>query len=95
VPQAATLERCQRARAAADAGRIEVATIALKAAAWLDEDAPLPHHYLANVYFLQGDLAEAARHEREAVRLAPDRELYSSNLRSLEAALAGSPQDRQ
>ena len=57
--------------------------------------APLPHHYLANVYFLQGDLVAAARHEREAVRLAPDSELYSSNLRSLEAALAGSPQERQ
>jgi tetratricopeptide (TPR) repeat protein len=95
VPHAATIERCKRARADADAGRIEVAIIALKAAAWLDEDAPLPHHYLANVYFLRGNITAAARHEREAVRLAPDRELYSSNLRSLEAALKNSHGDTE
>lgn len=84
---AATLERCKRARAAADAGNFDQAILALKTAAWLDEAAPLPHQYLANVYYLQGRLRAALRHQRAAVRRAPNQPLYRANLRALRAAL--------
>jgi protein O-mannosyl-transferase len=86
--RAATLERCQRAKALADAGRTDDAIIALKAAAWFDETTPLPHQYLANLYYLQGRLRAALRHQRAALRRAPDDPLYRANLRALRGALA-------
>jgi protein O-mannosyl-transferase len=88
APDPITQERCTRAKAAADEGRIEAAILMLESAAWLDEAAPLPHQYLANLYYLHGQLAEAVREQREALRLAPDQPLYRDNLRALEAALA-------
>jgi tetratricopeptide (TPR) repeat protein len=88
APAPVTLERCARAKAAADAGRYGEAILALESAAWFDEAAALPHHYLANVYYLQGRLADAVREQREALRRAPDRPLYRANLHALEAALA-------
>jgi tetratricopeptide (TPR) repeat protein len=88
IPNAATLERCTRAKANLDAGRYEQAIIGLRVASWFDERAPLPHHYLANVYYLQGRLTDAVRHQREALRLNPERSLYRANLNALEAALA-------
>lgn len=84
----ATLERCRLGKAAADAGRYDDAIIILTAAAWFDEGAPLPHQYLANVYYLQGRLRAAIRHQRAALRRAPDEPLYRTNLAALRAALA-------
>ena len=54
-------------------GASDEAIISLKTAAWLDEAAPLPHQYLANVYYLQGRLRAAIRHQRAALRRAPER----------------------
>ncbi len=81
-----TAQRCAAAKRQFDAGQPAEAIAALKAAAWLDEGAALPHHYLANMYYLNGRLAEALRHQREAVALAPDDALYRRNLEALEAA---------
>jgi tetratricopeptide (TPR) repeat protein len=84
----ATLERCRLGKAAADAGRYDDAVVLLEAAAWFDESAPLPHQYLANVYYLKGRLRAAIRHQRAALRCAPDEPLYRANLAALRAALA-------
>ncbi len=83
----ATVRRCQAAKQAVDERRYDDAVVALRAAAWLDESAALPHHYLANVYYLMGRLAAAAQHEREAVERAPGNDLYRRNLSALEEAL--------
>jgi tetratricopeptide (TPR) repeat protein len=88
---AETLARCNAARRDADAGRVDEAILSLLAAAWLDEDAPLPHHYLANLYYLQGRLSEALAAQREALRRAPDSELYKRNLEALEKAAGHTP----
>ena len=82
--------RCQAAKQAVDEGRYADAIIALQAAAWFDEASPLPHHYLANVYYLTGRLPEAVVQQREALARAPRNELYRSNLAALERALAAS-----
>ncbi len=83
----ATPTRCAAARRAFDAGRMEDATVGLEAAAWLDEAAPLPHQYLANIYAMSGRPFLAYRHQREAVRRAPREEVYKRNLASLRRAL--------
>jgi tetratricopeptide (TPR) repeat protein len=87
---AITAERCERARRLFEAERTADAIALLKAAAWLDEGSPLPHHYLANVHYLGGRVAAAARHQREAVRRAPAHETYRRNLETLERFLAPS-----
>ena len=71
-----------------DGGRLDDAIVQLRAAAWLDEAAPLPHHDLANVYYAKGRLNAALREEAEAVRRAPRVELYRRNLEALRAATA-------
>lgn len=80
----ATLRRCESARAALDAGRRAEAQALLRAAAWRDERAPLPHQYLANLFYLAGDLEAALLHQRRATELAPDNEVYRANLSALE-----------
>jgi len=86
---AATARRCNAARAHAEVGRQAEAVARLKTAAWLDERAPLPHHYLANVYYLAGRNAEALQHQRAALERAPDNELYARNLATLERLVSG------
>lgn len=91
----ATLRRCESARAALDAGRRAEALAQLRAAAWRDERAPLPHQYLANLFYLDGDLDAALEHQRRAAELAPENEVYRNNLDALEKATRDrSEQDR-
>ena len=94
MPDAATSARCARAKLDVDARRYEQAIVELRAAAWFDERAALPHHYLANVYYLLGRLPDAVRHQREALRLDPERPLYRANLQALETALAAAGEGR-
>ena len=61
----------------------------LHMAAWLDEASSLPHHYLANIYYLTDRRDLALAHQRKAVELAPDNELYRQNLAALESSMAG------
>ena len=61
----------------------------LRMAAWLDETSSLPHHYLANVYYLTDRRDLALFHQRKAVELAPGNELYQQNLAALENTIAG------
>jgi len=83
-----TLRRCAAARKLADEGRRDDAVLALRAAAWLDEASPLPHHYLANVQWLAGRPRLAARAEREALVRDPGNALYRRNLAALRRAIA-------
>jgi len=83
-----TIARCRAAKRALDAGKVRDALYDLQAAAWLDESAALPHHYLANVYVLIGRLDDALAEQRRALELAPGNPLYQRNLASLEAAVA-------
>jgi tetratricopeptide (TPR) repeat protein len=86
-PARETLRRCEKGRRLADRHDYRAAVVELEMAAWLDEAAALPHHYLANVHYLQGHLAEAVRHEAMAVERAPGVALYRKNLSALRAAL--------
>jgi tetratricopeptide (TPR) repeat protein len=82
-PQA-TLRRCQVGRGLVGKKRFRAAIVYLEMAAWLDERAPLPQHYLANAYYLAGERGRAIEHERRAAALAPQNELYRNNLVALE-----------
>jgi tetratricopeptide (TPR) repeat protein len=86
-PRALTRRRCAEARRLADRGQLDDAAFVLAAAAWLDERAAMPERYLANVAYLQGHVADAVRHQRAAVALAPESALLRRNLAALEAAL--------
>jgi hypothetical protein len=76
-------------------GRQREAVILLKTAAWLDEAAPLPYQYLANVAALQGDLRTALTEEREALKRAPNNKLYRDNVAALEKKLAAPDRPRE
>ncbi len=78
LPQV-TRRRCESARIEGEAGRFRRAIAQLQAAAWLDEAAPLPHQYLANLYVMRGDRKAALVHQEEALKLAPNNELYRRN----------------
>jgi tetratricopeptide (TPR) repeat protein len=84
-----THRRCREARNAAEQGHTREATAKLRMAAWFDERSSLPHHYLANVYYLTDRIDLALRHQRKAVELAPDNELYRQNLAALDSAKLG------
>lgn len=86
----ATERRCAEAKRLLDAGETRPAALLLRAAAWLDERSPVPHQYLANLYYLGGRLPAALEQMREAVRRAPQNELYRSNLAAIEKAVSGS-----
>jgi tetratricopeptide (TPR) repeat protein len=86
-PHAETVRRCDAARRVAAEGRHDDAVYMLRAAAWLDEASPLPHHYLANVHFLAGRRRLAARAEREALARDPGNALYRRNLGALRRAI--------
>ncbi len=87
-PRGETLQRCEAGKAAAVMGAYQQALVKLNTAAWIDEAAPLPHHYLANVYYLTGRLRKAVLHQRLALERAPGNTLYKRNLESLERELA-------
>ena len=84
-----TYRRCREANDAAAAGRIIEAIAKLRTASWLDENSSLPHHYLANVYYRAGRIEDALDHQKRAVALAPENEIYRTNLAALERAVAG------
>jgi tetratricopeptide (TPR) repeat protein len=84
-----TYRRCREASEAATAGRITQAIAKLRTASWFDESSSLPHHYLANVYYRAGRTREALEHQKKAVALAPENEIYRTNLTALQRALAG------
>lgn len=85
----ATHRRCRDARNAAEQGRTRQATAELRMASWFDERSSLPHHYLANIYFLTDRIDLALQHQRKAVELAPDNEIYRQNLAALDNAKLG------
>jgi tetratricopeptide (TPR) repeat protein len=87
-----TLRRCQAGKEAAQAGRGREAVARLRAAAWLDEAAPLPHQYLANVYAISGNRNGALHHQEEALRRDPDNQLYKKNMAALRAAMNSTSQ---
>lgn len=82
--RAATRRSCKRASALARRGRYREAAVILRAAAWLDERAPLPHQHLANVAALRGDWHEALAAARSALERAPHSKLYRRNVEALE-----------
>ncbi len=88
--RAKTREHCARARGLIEQGRLREAEDLLAATAWLDETAALPHHYLANLYYLTNRPVRALASIRKAMRLAPAVELYRRNAARLEKALAES-----
>ena len=92
APDPNTARRCAEAKQELDAHHYAVAIRRLRMAAWLDEAAPLPHQYLANVYFLAGRLEAAIDAQRAALQRAPHNEVYRSNLASLDRALAARKQ---
>jgi tetratricopeptide (TPR) repeat protein len=85
----ATYRRCREANEAAAAGRLSEAIAKLRTASWLDEKSSLPHHYLANVYYRAGRIDDAISHQKRAVALAPENEIYRTNLAALERVVAG------
>jgi tetratricopeptide (TPR) repeat protein len=85
----ATYKRCRVANDIAAAGRRAEAIAKLRTAAWLDERSSLPHHYLANLYYREGRIDDALTHQKRAVALAPENEIYQSNLGALERARRG------
>lgn len=85
----ATQRSCKQAMKQAERGRYREATILLRAAAWLDERAPRPHQYLANVAALRGDWELALAEERAALERAPHSKLYRRNVEALEKKLQG------
>ncbi|MEO8602713.1 MAG: hypothetical protein ABI629_09060 [bacterium] len=87
-PRALTRRRCAAAQRLFERGRVAEAILGLEAAAWLDERAARPYRDLANVYYLQGQLADAASAQRAAVVRAPRSEALRRNLAALEARLA-------
>jgi tetratricopeptide (TPR) repeat protein len=86
-PSGETERRCAMAKRAVDEGRYADAIVALRVASWYDEASPLPHQYLANVYYLIGRLPQAVEEQRQALVRAPGNVLYQRNLASLEKAL--------
>ncbi len=81
-----TTRRCDAARAAIAAGRLDEAAVLLRVAAWMDEASPLPHQYLANLNVMRGRPLLAMRHQRAALARAPSNPLYRKNMRALRDA---------
>jgi tetratricopeptide (TPR) repeat protein len=87
APSEETQRRCAEAKHAVDESRFADAIVELRVAAWYDEASPLPHQFLANVYYLGGRAEDAVRAQREALVRDPNNELYRRNLAALEAAV--------
>jgi tetratricopeptide (TPR) repeat protein len=88
--QAATKRASREAMRQARRGRYREAMTQLRAAAWLNERAPLPHQYLANIAALRGDSKTALAESREALQRSPGNPLYRRNVDALEKKLAES-----
>ena len=80
-PESAAL--CEEARLAATAGRYDEARARLREAARLEPQWALPHQYLANVAFLQGERGEALAHLERAVEREPLDPALRANLKRL------------
>jgi 4-amino-4-deoxy-L-arabinose transferase-like glycosyltransferase len=84
-PEAAAL--CEEARLAATAGRYDDARARLREAARLEPRWALPHRYLANVAFLQGDRRQALAHLERAVEKEPLDPALRAGLKQLRGAV--------
>jgi 4-amino-4-deoxy-L-arabinose transferase-like glycosyltransferase len=82
-PRPESLALAEQARVAAAGKRYDEARERLGEAARLEPDWALPHQYLANVAFLEGDRRRALRHLERAVELAPLDAAMRANLKSL------------
>ncbi|HUO84339.1 MAG TPA: hypothetical protein VM534_04415 [Thermoanaerobaculia bacterium] len=78
-----TRARVEQARRWFEAGNVEQAVLRLRAAAWLDGDAAVPHHYLANIFASIGRRDEALESERAALARDPGNPLYRRNVEAL------------
>lgn len=78
-----------RGRHAVEAGHWRRGEAALRTASWIDERAHLPHHFLANGYYLRGRHEQALHSERAALARAPQNPLYKKNVAALEALASG------
>jgi hypothetical protein len=76
---------CEQARREVQEGDYAGARKTLTAAARLNAAvrSPLVYQYIANVAVMTGDLLVAVGAQKEALRLAPENELYRTNLKSL------------
>jgi 4-amino-4-deoxy-L-arabinose transferase-like glycosyltransferase len=82
-PRPESLALAEQARLAAAAKRYGEARELLAEVARLEPDWALPHQYLANVAFLEGDRREAVRHLEKAVQLQPLDAAMRANLKNL------------
>jgi hypothetical protein len=76
---------CEQARQSVETGDYGKARRLLSVAARQNAEvhSPLVYQYIANLAVMTGDLLVAVGAEKEALRLAPENELYRRNLRSL------------
>jgi tetratricopeptide (TPR) repeat protein len=83
APRPESLALAEDARAAAAGKRYDKARELLAEAARLEPDWALPHQFLANVAFLEGDRREALQHLERAVELSPLDPAMRANLKNL------------
>jgi 4-amino-4-deoxy-L-arabinose transferase-like glycosyltransferase len=89
APRPESLALAEQARVAAAAKRYDDARELLDEVARLEPDWAVPHQYLANVAFLEGDRPEALRHLERAVQLWPLDAAMRANLKNLRREAAG------
>jgi tetratricopeptide (TPR) repeat protein len=89
APRPESQALAEQARVAAAAKRYDDARALLREAGRLEPDWALPHQYLANVAFLEGDRREAVRHLERAVQLQPLDAAMRANLKKLRRDAAG------
>jgi hypothetical protein len=95
APAVPTRRACRQAMVLARRRRYAEANVILKAAAWLDESAPRPHQYLANIAALQSDVPMALAEQRKALKRAPDNPLYQRNVAALERQMENAARGQQ
>ncbi len=79
---------CDEARQLVEGKEYKKALRLLQKAARLAPDHFLPHQYLSNVYFLNGEHLRALEHLEKALELAPENRLFRENLKSLRREVA-------
>jgi 4-amino-4-deoxy-L-arabinose transferase-like glycosyltransferase len=89
APRPESLALAEQARVAAAAKRYDDARELLREVERLEPDWALPHQYLANVAFLEGDRGQALRHLERAVQLQPLDAAMRANLKKLRRDAAG------
>lgn len=79
------LSLCRRAKLYTEQKRYGDAVILLQRAMRDDPLNPMPHHYLFNVYWLQGEKEKARQAIWEALRRDPENKLFQFNFQALTA----------